>query len=595
MKADRIMFVSGIMKSVALIILFVAVIILTVNVLLPVAQALEFVKSPPLESVISSSVEDVKNSTMVKVPVITWGGDMATILANGNAVKSVGSSIFGQKGLNLELVRVDSFKKQVEDYIKGDSPYLRGTMGMINMAAPLLSKSPATKPIIIYQMTWSNGGDCLVVKQGIKTAKDLKGKTVALQAYGPHVEYLATIIKDAGLTPDDITIRWTKDLTGSSETPAEAFALNSDNSNNVKGGSKDRVDAAFVIIPDGLMLTSNGTVGTGSEGSVKGARIMLSTRTANRVIADVYAVRSDYLASKREEVKKFVHGLMLAEQAIRPIFKNRAQNIEDYKQVVTASAEILFDSRQATADAEALYGDVEFAGFKGNVEFFANTNWSRNMANLNREIGRSFAAIGLISSAVPVDHAMWDYNDMKTGLAGISDIAVPRFKSDEVARVVAKKQSLGTLDEGELFSFEINFDPNQKEFSDDLYSAQFAKVVELAATYGGAIITVEGHSDPLKYNKMESQGANSAELKRVKQAAKNLSLSRALAVRNSIQSFAGSRNVPLDDSQLTVVGHGISMPKYPSPSTKEEWLQNMRVVFRIIQVEAEESVFEPFN
>ena len=53
-----------------------------------------------------------------------------------------------------------------------------------------------------------------------------------------------------------------------------------------------------VIVPDALALTSNGTVGTGSEASVRGAKILLSTKTANRIIADVYAVRSDYFRSR---------------------------------------------------------------------------------------------------------------------------------------------------------------------------------------------------------------------------------------------------------------------------------------------------------
>jgi len=84
-------------------------------------------------------------------------------------------------------------------------------------------------------------------------------------------------------------------------------------------------------------------------------------------------------------------------------------------------------------------------------------------------------------------------------------------------------------------------------------------------------------------------------LKRTKQAAKNLSMNRALEVRNSIIKFARAKSVPLDESQFTVIGHGISNPKYGKPQTKEEWLSNMRVMFRIIQIEAEESVFEPLN
>jgi hypothetical protein len=32
-----------------------------------------------------------------------------------------------------------------------------------------------------------------------------------------------------------------------------------------------------------------------------------------------------------------------------------------------------------------------------------------------------------------------------------------------------------------------------------------------------------------------------------------------------------------------------------APKTKEDWLSNMRVVFRIIQIEAEESAFRTLN
>ncbi len=72
-------------------------------------------------------------------------------------------------------------------------------------------------------------------------------------------------------------------------------------------------------------------------------------------------------------------------------------------------------------------------------------------------------------------------------------------------------------------------------------------------------------------------------------------MNRALSVRNSVIKFAEKNSVPLDDSQLTVIGHGISHPKFEKPKTKEQWLSNMRVVFRIIQIEAEESVFEPLE
>ena len=89
-------------------------------------------------------------------------------------------------------------------------------------------------------------------------------------------------------------------------------------------------------------------------------------------------------------------------------------------------------------------------------------------------------------------------------------------------------------------------------------------------------------------------------LGRIKQSAKNLSLTRANAVRDSVIAFAQNQGVTLDESQFAIVGHGIMKPKSGMcdadpcpPKTEQEWRDNMRVEFRVIQVEAEASVFKP--
>jgi outer membrane protein OmpA-like peptidoglycan-associated protein len=471
---------------------------------------------------------------------------------------------------------MDDFKKQVEMFIRGDMWLLRGTMGMINMASAVCAKDPRTELVVIYQLTWSNGGDCLVVKKGINTVKGLKGKTVVLQAYGPHVDYLVKLLADAGLSINDVNVKYVRDLTGTANSPAEAFY------------NKD-VDAAFGIIPDGLALTE------GDE-AVTGAKILMSTKTANRVISDVYAVRKDYLEANRDKVQKLVHGLLLAEQELRNAVKGNSQAWKDVK---IATAKILLESpdanEQAVADAEALYYDCQFVGYRGNVKYFGDTKWPRNFSKMADEIQTSFVAMGLLSSKVALAHAKLSYDQLRAGLVGVDDVETPRFKTEVVAKVIEKKAALGTLEEGELFNFEINFKPNQKVFSADMYSDEFGKVVEMSATYGGAVISVEGHSDPHKINKLKKKGSAEFVIKRTKQAAKNLSVSRALSVRDTVIKFADSNGVPLDKSQFTVIGHGISRPLYPNPKTKEQWLSNMRVVFRIIQIEAEEEAFEPLD
>ena len=551
-----------------------------------VLAAPQYIDAPALDSVVKTPVGNVKSGT-VQLPLITWGADIRTLYANGGKAATDKDSLFGKAGLDLRLQRIDDFKKQLDSYIKGESPYLRGTLGMVNMASSLLARDGRTKPVIIYQLSESAGGDALVVKRGIKNAKGLKGKTIALQAYGPHVDYLTTILKDADLKVSDVTLKWLPDLTGTDNAPMAAFY------------EKD-IDAAMVIIPDALALTSGGNVGSGAEDSVKGARILLSTKTANRVIADVYAVRSDYFKDHREQVEKLVHSLMIARDQVADLVAKKSANADDYNRLMRNAAGFLLDSAEAVSDTEALYGDAQHVDYHGNIQFFEDSNYPRNFTLRSKESQRSFITLGLLTTTKLPAKAGWNYKKFETGLTAVKSSTQPRFKKKEVATVVAKKQQQGNLEEGELFSFEVYFQPNQNTFSAELYEASFTKVVELAATYGGAIITVEGHSDPLGYLKQKKAGQQEIVLKRVKQSAKNLSLTRANSVRDAVVAFAKAKNIVLDSSQFASVGHGISRPKSGlcgadpcAPKNKQEWLNNMRVEFRLIQVEAEADVFQP--
>ena len=71
-------------------------------------------------------------------------------------------------------------------------------------------------------------------------------------------------------------------------------------------------------------------------------------------------------------------------------------------------------------------------------------------------------------------------------------------------------------------------------------------------------------------------------------------------MRDSVIGFAGAQGITLDPSQFAVVGHGIAKPRNGvcgedpcPPKNEKEWRDNMRVEFRILQVEAESSVFRP--
>jgi ABC-type nitrate/sulfonate/bicarbonate transport system substrate-binding protein/outer membrane protein OmpA-like peptidoglycan-associated protein len=558
---------------------------------LPLAEAaaatIDYLQPKPLldsETLKGVHLKPVK-AGVLKVPVITWPGDVATVYTDQEGV-------FKKEGLDVQLFLENDFAKQVKGVLEGETPLLRGTMGMINAASETFAKQ-GTELVVVYQLTWSTGGDCLVVRPGVKSLTDLKGKNIALQLYGPHMDYLTTVLKKAGLKPTDVKARWLKELSiptydthGEIVDPRSAFEAASD------------LDGAMVISPDANAMTSGG-VGTGSEGSVKGARVLFSSKSANRVIADVYAVRADYFKSNRAKIEKFVHALMIGQEQFANLMANKSSNEAQYKQLLNKSAVLLFGSPQAVGDVEgSLGGDCEWVGYQGNVAFFTGAGTMRSFSKLKDEIQSSFVDLGLLKSRAPLQTAGWDYKTMAAGLTNSRLSAVPKhaFDTAKTQRAVEKQIASGIdkwQKEGSLYAFEIYFAPRQASFSASEYSDAFKKALELSQTLGGTLITIEGHNAPDALNKAKSEGKNETEIALIEQAAKNLSYQRALAVRQAYLDFCKQSGVPVDESQFLAVGMGTSAPKFPVPQTEDQWNANRRVVFRVKSVETELDTFKP--
>lgn len=552
----------------------------------PLAAAVEYKQARPLVDVISAKARPVSTGGKVQLPLITWGGDVATL-------HTLEKGLFSAEGLDVEVFHEDNFPKQVEAVLAGRTPYLRGTMGMITAAAEVFEREgiPLT---VIYQLTWSTGGDAMVVRPGIKSPKGLKGKTIALQLYGPHMDYVANILSSGKVKLSSVEFKWLAELTlptydtgAKVVDPVNAFLEDSGN------------DAVMAIIPDALNLTSGGGGGTGASGSVKGAKILLSTKTASRVIADVYAVRGDYLKSNRGEVEKLVRALMKGQEDFAGLFAEKSSRRAEFQGLMAKAADVLLGSPQATPDVEALLGDCEFAGKGGNVAFFTGKGTTRNLATLTSEIQTSFAQMGLAKKKVALASAKWDYGALGAGTAAATAPAPKqRFDTKKVAARIEQKIAVEPTtwaEEGTLFQIEINFEPNQSVFSDTQYAGDFTEALKISQTYGGSLIVIEGHSDPLGIMKAKQKGESKVVVSQMEQQAKNLSLERSQAVRKSFLDYCKKKSFQIDESQFLAVGLGITTPKFSPPRTKEEWAANRRVVFRIKQIEAELTEFTPLN
>ena len=557
-----------------------------------------------------------------QVPFITWGGDVATFHANGG-LKTAGGSGFDKLGLDLELTPGDDFVAQVRDYVSGKSPFLRGTFRMLGQASGVLGADPRTKPVVILQLSWSNG-DHVVVRDSVKTLNDLGGKKIAVQQGGPHVGLLYDALKSGGLSEDDVEIVWVPDLTGENG-PAETFR------------GDDSIAACCVITPDMLGLTGGVTeTGSGAEGTVNGATVVVSTQELTRSIADVYAVRSDWLEKpgNRETAQKFVAGWLGARDevvALRNDFEKTGKLSPAYRTLLAQSQRIFGEDVLPTleVDAHGLLLDCEFANLPGQIEFFQRPG---NLVGFDAKLTEALdmaVSWGYANNRNGFDPAPWDYREVAK-LAGVEyrePSQTQRLTGPEVTTFGPDMD----LDSDTLVSFTINFEPNDPEFSADRYGAEFRQAIENAAKFGGAVIVVRGHSDPtLVLREMIQAGIQKGLIKRTgsgktakyflqgkeldvndadkiaalvqsgqfeappnyrprltMQSAQQLSLKRAAAVKEAVGKYAKQLGVELDLSALQPVGAGITDPVIPKPTSLTEAKENMRVEFRIVRVQAE--------
>ncbi len=558
----------------------------------------------------------------LQVPFITWGGDMATFYANGGT-KTKSGSVFNRQGLDLRLKAGDDFVQQVRDYMSGKSPFLRGTFRMMGQASEVINSDPRTQGVLVMQMTWS-AGDHLVSRSHLRTIADLRGKTVVLQQGGPHVGMLDDVLNSAGLDWKDIKVIWAKELTASPKSPAEMFR---------KGSG---IDAAFVITPDMIGLTGGlENTGTGAEGTVSGARVLVSTAELSRSIADVYVVRKDFLDAHRDKVERFVAGYLKGMEEVIDLKRTYEKaGSKPYEGLLKMTQKIYSAEVIPTLDdAHGLLSDCTFAGYPGNLSFFQDKNNMHGFQEFNRSAIDLAVRLGYAKKKKPLTASTvnWKSPLFTQYLSKLEAASGDGFRAEAVQQEIEALTAGGGIEDNTIYSFTIQFDANQTEFSANRYASDFKRVIKLADKYGNAVVAIRGHSDPTKTllelvkagmskgvlkrtgsrgnyeyylngrplkidstaqvaNAIKSgafDGAAAHNPRRTMGAALNLSRKRAETVRDAIIKWARSKRLKLDPSQVQPQGVGIREPVIPKPKNIGEATKNMRVEFRLLRVSAE--------
>ena len=187
-------------------------------------------------------------------------------------------------------------------FASGQSHVLWGTLDMIALFAPELAKDSRTVPVVCQQVDWSAGGDGIVARGEIRNINDFrstggKRKKVVLAQNSPSHYLIMSLLIDAGIDPNDIDFNWAADA----PSAAKIFV-------------QDRAFDAFVgWSPDIYTVTDK----------LKGStRLVVTTSTANHLIADVWAVRNDFYRDHPDIVAGLVRGIFEGMDMVRKDPKN---------------------------------------------------------------------------------------------------------------------------------------------------------------------------------------------------------------------------------------------------------------------------------
>jgi NitT/TauT family transport system substrate-binding protein len=437
---------------------------------------------------------DEKTKT-VRFSYNVWAGWLPVIAANRGTKPNDDSVFFKKHGFRVELVLMDDPIAARDAFAAGEVHTLWGTLDMMVLFAPELVKDSRTSPRIYQQIDWSNGGDGIVVRNHVKSVADLRGKKIALAQNSPSEYYLVSLLLSAGLKPSDVTMKYTA-------TAFEASAA---------FVAEKSLDGCVSWAPDIYNIADR----------ISGTKILSSTATANKLIADVYAVRADFARDHPEIVEGLVAGIF---EGMDMVKANPADPCKWMADAFGMQPDVV----------TSMMGDAHPTNFAENVQFFLNSSNPTNLERSWKNAGIVYQKLGRISSPVPFDQVM-DFSviqkiQQKGAFSAHKDESKPTFTPGEVKELAEAPILTQTI--------RINFYPNSSNpyepardasgnvISGRLYDpnvdATLEQVGRLAGQFGRAYIKIVGHTDSSMKGRVPDK------------AVKDLSDARAAAIKQAL-------------------------------------------------------------
>src|SRR6266508_174802 len=218
----------------------------------------------------------------VRFAINVWAGWGPIIHANNGFKPAKAWKTPGGKDFKVELVLVDDPVAMRDAYAAGNLHVGWATLDMLPLFLEGLRKDSRVMPRVFQQVDWSNGGDGIVVRDTVKTMADLRGKTIVLAQNSPSHFFILNALINAGVQPAEVEFKFTQDAFQA------AAAFNADK----------RLAGCVSWAPDIYNLEK-----------VKGNRLLVTTSTANKLIADVWFARADFAKDNPDVMAGIVRGI----------------------------------------------------------------------------------------------------------------------------------------------------------------------------------------------------------------------------------------------------------------------------------------------
>lgn len=505
-------------------------------------------KLPPVKG--TSAYKPLENET-VRFALNVWAGWAPIIYANDGFKPGKVWQAPGGKPFKVELVLIDNPVTMRDAYAAGEVHIGWGTLDMVPLFLEgLVDRTGAPKdsrvmPRIFQQVDFSNGGDGIVVRDSIKTVKDLAGKKLVLAQNSPSQFFALNMLVAGGLQPGDVDMVYTDDAFQA----AAAFNAQKDLAGCVSWA------------PDIYNLEK-----------AKGNRMLVTTQTANRLIADVWFARADFAKDHPDKIEAIVRGIFDAMAALKA---------EGAK---AKAAELMAAGYNIPAtDTLAMLGDAHSTNWAENYQFFINRNNPANFERIWKQAYYLYRRIGAIANPpVPFDQVMDFSVIQKLGAekkyAETKDEYTKALPPKTLSQIRAENEEILTN------TVVIHFFPNSWDLRKKIVRRIDGKDVEepydpsvdlvldevgaLAKQFGNSRIVIEGHTD----SSMKGQVPPTM--------VKELSRQRAGSVKEALVG-----KYEFDENRFAVDGVGWERPA--DPEQPDNHALNRRVEIKVYSAEKE--------